>query len=315
MRPPVAGRWPLAGMALLGALSTLGAQRTAPPVLELPASPRALALGEAYGAAAGDDAVLFYNPAQLAAAGPAHRSVAASVQPWLDGARLGSVVAGTSFRGGRLAVGLRLLDYGDEAEIVPDPDYGGERGTATGASVGANEYAISLGYGTTIGPVRAGAALLAARQNIASLSGGKFAADVGIAASLAGGTLAVAVQNVSGEMTIGSVRAPLPMRVRVGIASPPVWLGPLRVDALAEVARVRDGDARPAGGLEARWTSGGVGVAARVGGLPRRTADASGAMVTAGLGISRGAWSLDWALQPVETLGGTTQRIGVTWAR
>lgn len=300
--------------ATLG-MTAASAQAPNAPVLELSTSARALALGDAYAAAGADDAVLFYNPAQLASAGPAAIRVSGSVQPYAAGAKLAAIVAGRTFAGGRLAAGLRLLDYGDDAELVPDPDFGGDRGSPTGRKVGASEYAIGVGYGMGLGYVNAGVALSAFRQNVADLSGGAFMLDAGLSADFAGGTVALALQNLGGDVVVGSASGPLPQRMRIGLALPTLRLASVRIGSMVEAVTLRGADARVSGGVELAWRGRGVTAALRGGLMARRDEESTGAITTAGLGLAVGHWTLDWAAHPAETFGGTTHRIGIGWAR
>src|SRR4051812_46064891 len=86
----------------------LGAQRDplAPVVLRLPASTRALGLGNT-GVALRDDDVIFYNPAQLVNA-----TGFSAAGEWLSSSSgAGNLSAVTRFNGGGVGVGMRFANY------------------------------------------------------------------------------------------------------------------------------------------------------------------------------------------------------------
>jgi hypothetical protein len=292
-----------------------GAQggRHAAVLLELPASARALALGNAGAALAGDDAALFYNPAQLALAGGA--SAGLSVQRYLAASTLAAVSGATRLGPGVVALGVQTLDYGSEDEVVPDPAYGGERGIATGASVSANDFAATVGYAAHLARLRVGAAAKLVRQRVADQSGSTVAGDFGAALDVgAGATLSLALQNVGGDLTVGASRGALPTALRLGAAVPLPSVGGLDVLATAEAAQVRDGGFDAGGGAEVTWRgTGGLSLVGRVGALPRSGADVS--RFTFGGGIAAKHLALDYAYQGFETVGGSTHRVGVRWWR
>jgi hypothetical protein len=76
------------------------------PLLELPASTRALALGNAFVAAGKDEASIFYNPAQLATV--EKLSAGLSVQQWFLGQTVAAAAAAVRDR----SPGARLRQLG-----------------------------------------------------------------------------------------------------------------------------------------------------------------------------------------------------------
>ena len=302
-------------LTMLAALP-VGAQAgaTAAIVLELPASPRAMALGNAYAAMGGDEASLFYNPAGLATLERAAGGL--SVQRHLASSTLAALAVAGSVGPGTVALGLQVLDYGSEPELVPDPVYGGERGLATGADVSAQDLVLSLGYGATIGRVRAGAAAKFVRQRVADRSGGVAAFDVGVAGDLPRGiTLGVALQHLGPELEIAGVAAPLPRQLRVAAMMPLPSAGPIALAATAQLTRPRESGTLPAGGIEAAWrSSNGLRFAARAGAADRPDESAASAL-TFGAGLAARHLALDYAWQGYETVGGAVHRLGVRWER
>jgi hypothetical protein len=309
--------WLLVFVALGRHAAPLGAQvaRTAGVVLELPASARALALGDAFVAVGGDDASIFYNPAQVAAA--PSMALGLSMQRHIAQSRLGALSLVGRAGPGSFALGLLVLDYGSVEEIIPDPASGGERGIPTGATVAAGEYAMSLGYAVSARGLRLGAAGKLVRQRIAEVSGGAGALDLGVAVDVwNGATLAASVQNLGGRIAVGAGANgdPLPRLVRVGAAVPLRGVGPLDVLTSVELSRSRDGRAEPSGGAEVTWAATeAVAFIGRVGVLGRAARSAASPVLVGG-GIAARRLALDYAYQGFDVLG-ASHRIGVRWWR
>lgn len=202
---------PVLGLAmaasLLAPFEALAAQPspTAALVLELPSSARALGLGDAFVAVGNDEAAIFYNPAQLASL----RTTAAglSVQQYLASSTLAAAAAALRVGPGTLGVGVQVLDYGSGEAVIVGP--GGPM--PTGETVTAGDYVGLLSYAVAVGGVRVGATAKFVAQRLASESGSTGAVDLGAALDVWGGaTVAVSLQNVGGDITLGSSTAPLP---------------------------------------------------------------------------------------------------------
>lgn len=298
------------------AANVLPGQSSSAVVLQLPASARAAALGNAYSAMEHDDAVIFYNPAQLAVAFGAGRSAGASVQRYAGESNVAALSGALRIGPGRIGFGLQLLDYGSEAELVPDPDFGGERGMQTGQRISATDFVASLGYGASLGPMRAGATVKVIRQQLAYLGDATGALDAGLAVDVAGGTIAAVMQNSGGVLTLGATSTALPLIYRGSIALPAVRYGPLRLVEVVELSRQRGGDAVPSAGVEAGFrTRGGVELAARLGMAPRRQRESAGSRLTFGGGLVTSRMAIDYAYQTVEGLALGTHRVGFRWWR
>jgi hypothetical protein len=299
------------------AMATLAMRATAQSsgiVLQLPASARAAALGNAYVASPDGDASLFYNPALLAA--DARRiSASFSVQRYVEGSNAGALSVATGVGFGRAAIGLQMLDFGSENEIVPDPDYGGERGMETGRSVGARELAATAAYAIRIARFHGGVAVKLINQQVADLTGSTGALDIGGAVTVRGGTLAIVMQNSGGVVRVGQTTAPLPLAYRGGFESRAVALGRARLSGVAELSKFRDGDLAWAAGSEL-WmrTSRGLQVSGRAGWRAKHYGGA-GLPLTLGGGISGSRLALDYAYHTVEGLEIGTHRVGVRWGR
>ena len=302
------------GVALAAHQTPAQGGRNAALVLELPASSRALALGGAAAALAQDDASIFSNPAQLSASRGVSGSL--SMQQFLQSSTLGALSVSVPAGRGTGGFGVQLLDYGSEAEIVPDPAFGGERGLATGGRVSASDFAVTAGYGTSLGPVRLGASAKLVQQRIAGLAGSAGAVDIGLAGDAPFGlTLAASAQNLGSALSIAGARAPLPRTIRIGAALAIPRSGPLSMLAVGELRQVPGSGVRVGGGAEGSWSTGnGVVLTARLG-LQDLPSGSAANRLTLGGGVRGGHLGLDYAYQGYETVGGAAHRVGARWWR
>lgn len=291
-----------------------GGGRHAAIILDLPASARALALGDAYSAVGGDDGAIFFNPAELATL----QAVAASgsVQRYLASSTLIALAGAVPLSRGVLAVGVQSLDYGSEPEIVPDSSFGGQRGTTTGRTISAGDLAVSVGFARRVRAVRVGLALKGVREWILDAADNAAALDAGVAIDGPwGSTLGAALQNFGGSITLAGSSATLPRRARVGVAIPARVLGAFDVLGTAEVAHLFDVGTSVGGGLEVAWRPRGpIALVGRIGARTRDTGSAADA-VTFGGGLRASHLAIDYAYEGFGSVGSATHRIGVRWSR
>ena len=278
------------------------------PLLELPASTRALALGNAFVAAGKDEASIFYNPAQLATV--EKLSAGLSVQQWFLGQTVAAAAAAVHAFHGTAAIGLQVLDYGSSERAF---DEGGGFGEPTGPEISAGDYVASIAYALSIGGLRIGATGKYVNQRLVDESGGTGAVDFGAALDVKGVTLAASLQNVGGEISLAGDRRSRPRLVRVGAAVPGRNVGPVNVLGTVELTHM-DGETKPFGGVEVEYQApGGVTILGRVGALDRPTgADIS--PVAFGGGVRALHFALDYAYEGSAVFG-AMHRVGVRWWR
>lgn len=295
-------------MLVAGLASTpaLQAQR-AGVVLALPASARAAGAGDAAALAMGAGA-LFYGSENL----PESRAVSASAGTWIGGAQFSTLALAAPVRGTTFGVGLRSLDYGSADEIIPDPQTGGVRGTATGDRVSAREFAITAGVGRRAGAWRAGVAGTFVSQQIAEATAHAVGVDAGAGVTLRGWDVSAAAQHLGGTLRLGVVRSPLVRTYRGAAASPAwhAWRSSLR--AVAEYRQV-DGEGTLAllGG-EGTWDGAAGWQLSLRGAAAAQSVTSARAPWSTGGSAARGGWSLDYAYQGFGALG-AVHRMGVTW--
>lgn len=276
----------------------------APSILLVPASTRALGMGNV--AVAGrDDDVLFYNPAQLAIA----RGTSAQVEWFPEHSHAGTVSSVLRFWKGGLAVGASAREYQIPVFINPGPVIIGTNPVDASSLVGA------IGIGQTFKGFRVGATAKYAEETSSLLHFAKGAADVGVARDFFSRmvTVGLSVQNLGStsddDATQGTgTRVELPLRETLG-AAVSTQAGPFDLVATADAMYGRaEEHVRPAGGVELGWSwLSGYEIVVRAG---ARDPEPGEEAFTAGAGFTRDRVSIDYAL---ETVAGArvAHRIGV----
>ncbi|HKJ93256.1 MAG TPA: hypothetical protein VJ957_08810 [Longimicrobiales bacterium] len=296
-------------LAAQSGVGTAGAQ-----VLQLPAGSRAPALAGAYTATAADADVLFYDPAGLAGLG---RSVSVAYQSYFEDIRAGSAAA--AFKVGRMVLGggILYLDAGSIDEIVPDPNFGNQRGKATGATARATETAARLSAATSLldGRLRLGANIGAVSTDLAGVGRSAPFVDLGAQYAMRMVSVGASLRHLGGSMTnADNGDAPLPGEARLGIAVHGLNVAGFGVALTADgLYRLQEGTVGMAGGVEAGILPGSYGPFSAVlrAGLSLESGDAL-APYRFGAGISFGAVGVDYTYQDYDLLG-AVHRIGLRW--
>ena len=275
-----------------------------PIILELPASTRAQALGDAYG---GQDAdAVFYHPALLPTTG-----IGGSLQRYGQGGTLITLSGATAWWDGAVSVGLQTLEFG-AASARTDELLRDEGSLAVQGDVAAAEFVASFGYAKeVVEGVRLGAVGKVLGQRLAGTRGTSVALDVGASTDLGPVTLALSAQNLGNSLDGGTRDLPLAQRVTVGAFTGRTPVGPLDVGAAARITRDGSGDVLPGGGLEvAWWPVFGRTFIARIG--ARRVVDGVGSPLTFGGGFAGDRIRLDYAYQGFDSVDGA-HRFGLSF--
>ncbi len=285
----------LTGLALLCAPAAGAAQeRYGMLVLELPASARALALGDAFPLGAEDADALLYAPAF----GGTVRGFSAGLGWWSSSAMALSLTGGGEWWGGALGGGLQTLDYEAAAVGYDDPDVA-ESQLGADAPLRITERAASLGYARRIWKleVSAAAKLLETRAGGSSARGAAF--DVAIGRALGPVRLVLAGRHVGPALELDDVELTLPARASLTAATTRAApLGPLDVGAAATIAVREDGTVLPGAGVEiGYWPVVGRTFLVRAG---VRRAEGAALPFTFGAGFAGDRIGLDWAYAPYD---------------
>jgi hypothetical protein len=284
--------------------------RSAAPLLTLPASARASALGDAFVAGEGEGATLFYNPARLATI---RRSADASVERYFAGSTLSAVAVAARVWTGTVGVGVQSLRYERTEEIFPDGSTGGSRGSPTGRDLSAGELVASVGYALRLRGVDVGAAAKIVAQNLPGTSGSAPAFDAGFSAPIGRRvTIAASAQHLGGDLRVGSTSSPLPRTLRAGgVASLLTDTSTVALSLFAEVRHQESVGGSGASGVEARWRVSPRTVLVGRAGV-RGTSGTDARPITAGGGLAIGHLALDYAFRDFTHLG-ATHRVGIRW--
>ena len=294
-----------------------GAGSTGATVLQLLAGGRATGFSGAYVGARNDADVLFYNPAGIAGL-----SAAAGVSYQQHVEDIGVATGSGAIRAGRVVLGASVifLDYGDIAEYIPDPDFGGQTGKPTGNTVSASEVAGRLSGAVPLmdGRLSLGASAGWVSVDLAGSGRGTPFLDIGAQYTASTVTLGAALRNLGGSLSGGDIaNADLPAEARVGAmfeVKRPSGLGAiLSADLVSELHGKHTG---VVSGIEAGLmpsAASRIGAVGRVGFNGGTGKGGQGALLLGG-GISLGAVSVDYAWQNYDFFG-SLHRVGVRWAR
>ena len=287
----------------------LAAQSEGSVLTSLPGSTRSAGLGGAGVALVGDAGAMFANPAGIATI--RHLSIEGSYEPYLAGTAI--TTAAFALRVSRFTwgFGAQALDYGSEAEIVPDPATGGRRGMPTGASFHPYEALATTSLVYRRGLIALGVTGKYNRAQIGSEVSDAWAGDAGVSIAVFDiMAFGVSVQNLGGDLGNGAL---LPRRTRAGLTlnyTDPQ--GTFRLLTTLEGQWTRFHSAVLVQGIEGGIVTGGVGLVARAG-YATRPAVTDASRFTFGGGIVLSRLAMDYAFQAYDALGGGTHRVGIRW--
>ena len=301
----------LAGLTLLPSPSGLGAQEagSALRVLRLPASARAMGLGDAYMMNAEASDAVFYHPALVEGA----EGFGVEVQSWSGEATSASASAAGAWFGGSVAVGLQTLQYGvPGAELAELP--GSHDLLFAPGDEPASERVATVAVARELGGFRVGVSGKLLEQRVAGERDATGAVDLGLATDLGPLVAAVSVQNLGPELGLPSGDVALPRRWSVGVGAYGRPVGPLDVGVTGSLRYDEAWEELiAAGGLEVGyWPVRGRTFVGRVGVRSVPQGDAS--PVSLGFAFWGDDLVLEWAWQP---FGGAvdegTHRFGIGW--
>lgn len=284
-----------------------------PLILELPASARSLALGDAFPTTDPGAEGLFYHPGLLTRS----EGIGASYQRFGANASLLSMAAGTAWFSGGVAVGIQTLTYEADAEgpVASENILGlssDEGSLRDEGNTGVSETVLSVGYGRSVLGLRAGVVGKLVQQRFGHRNASTAAADLGLALSPGPLVLALSARNLGPGLTLGGEEIPLPTRFTLGAASRATPIGPLDLAASAALTYRVDGELIPGVGMEVSyWPVTGRTFVARIG--YRALPDEQSARPLTFGGAFRGDnLILEYAYLGFES-GDPSHRFGVGW--
>lgn len=300
-------RLALVALLLAPAAASAQAEGRLPLLLQLPASTRAMALGDAYAMSSGHADALFYNPALVGDAS----GFGLDVETWSGEATGAAASAATAWYGGAVAVGLQTLQYGGAtsgATLLPSgQDVLFDVGVAT-----TSERVASVGYGRRLFGVQVGVAAKLLEQRVAGDRDATAAVDLGVATGLGPLTVGLSAANLGPDLELPSGPAPLPTRVTLGVGGYGQEVGPLDVGVSGALTRRDDGELLAGAGVEVGyWPISGRTFVARVG--VARVPEGAASPFTFGIAFWGDDLVVEWAYRDFGTLGEGTHRFGVRW--
>ncbi len=274
-----------------------------PRVLELPASTRAMALGDAYVMDGVQADALFYHPALLAGAG----GFGLGVQTWGEASAAAAAVA-TPWLGGGIAFGLQVLQY--SLPSSGDPPGGPDHLFQVG-EVPASERIVSLGFGRAEGGLLWGAAGRVAEVRVGTARDALVLLDVGLAHEVGPLQVGVTYHGLGGGADADGWEGPTRLTLGAGHYGHPV--GIFDLGASAAVSRRADGEVLAGAGLEVGyWPIDGRTFLARFG--IQHVPEGDGSPLSFGLAFWGDSLALDWAYRPFGgDVGDGTHRFSVSW--
>lgn len=275
-----------------------------PLVLRLPASTRALALGDAFILGSTDANGIFYNPAFP----EEFRGIAGGVQWYGSKSVLMSAAGAVEWWGGAVGIGVRALDYA--APASPSTRTPRASDLFQEGEVPVSERALSVAYTRQVKGIGLAATAMLVEERVAAERGSAVAFNVAAGKRFGPVQAGLAVHNLGPDLEIGGRNLSLADRVTLAASSAePLLAGPLDLLPTAALSREADGRLVPAAGLEvAWWPVIGRTFYARAG---VRRPEEGGRPFTLGAGFSGDRISLDYAYQGFEA--GTAHRIGLRW--
>jgi hypothetical protein len=298
--------WMILAACLALPISVAGQRAGAlPRVLELPASTRAQALGDAYMMNARHAEAIFYHPALLRGAS----GFGMDIQRWDTKSSATAISAAMSWLGGSVGVGLQTLQYGAPDAATASP--AGQDDLFTLGPLPVSERVASVGYARELFGIDVGLVTKFVEERVGGSRDATVLWDAGVASDVGPVKVGLSYQNVGQDLTILGADVDRPDRLTLGAGAYGKQLGPLDVGLTAAVSRV-GGETIPAGGLEVGyWPIRGRTFVGRVG--VRRVPHGDANPLSVGAAYWGDNLVLEWAYQPFDGELSGTHRFGVRW--
>lgn len=300
------------GIALSLGPAAAAAQQAGMLVLEAPSSVQTMAYGNAPYLYTTSPALLFEAPGLIERAD----GVLASYQRYGSEGTLASIAGAGSALGGGFAVGVQYMRYGLDGGFPVERDL--QSVALTDGEIGVTEFVGSIGYARTLFGVRTGAVLKYAEQSANRARDGNVAFDVGLAKEVGPVVLALTGRNLGGDLRLSPAPAgtqeaelELPTQWVAGVSLEEFQVGPLDMHVTSQVARRRDGQYIPAGGVEVSyWPV--VGYTFRLRGGLQRVYEDDRSPFTFGAEFTADDIGIEYAFQSFDGEG-NAHRFGLRW--
>lgn len=273
------------------------ADRYAPTVLHLPATPRAATFGSVAGAR--DIEAIFGNPAMVGVAGGTVVGFGR-----FDAATHFTLASSSSLGPFSVGIGAQYLDHLSQVNGLPYRSYSLQEGGQWPTSSAVGAFALA----TTFRGNRVGAAVKYVDQRIGPLQDGTPSLDLGLSRDVTRHTLGITVQNIGAGIHLPASSAQLPLRVSAGVAAYGYTVGPFDLHGSAGASVLPDGIVLPAMGVELGYVPlEGYNFVARAG--IRRPELRAQRPLSFGGAASLDRFSLEYAYE--DWVGGATHRLAL----
>jgi hypothetical protein len=294
------------------------AHESLPVVTQIPASTRAMALGDAYMMNAAHADAIFYHPALLAGAS----GFGLDVQSWGGSGTAASASAALPWLGGGVALGVQTLTYGTtQAVVLGDVGSaapGGQDVLFDGRTDNVSEWIASLGYAREVLGIDVGVVGKLVEAQVFSSDGSAWMVDVGVAREVGPLTAGLAWRNLGQSLslrtgTFGTGAPDRPDGPTLGVGGYGRQLGPLDVGLAGSVSYVSSVWLPSAGVEVGYWPIQGRTFVGRIG--VQRVPVGEASPFSFGFAFWGDDITLEWAFQPFSggVSGGGTHRVGVRW--
>lgn len=276
-----------------------------PQSTHLPASTRAMALGDAYQMGSGHADAIFYHPALLSRAS----GFGLDVQRWSAEASSVAASAAVGWFGGNVGIGLRSTQFGStlaglQTMSTQDPLF-------VASSVPVSERVATLGYSRDfyLG-LDLGVTVDLVDQRVGSQIHGVTLFDIGVSRSIGPLVAGLTVHDIGAKPIIDTGSAPARYTLGVGQYGRP--LGPLDFGFAAQLGLDQADEFTWGGGVEfGYWPVQGRTFVARLG-LQNVPNGSEASPVTAGFAFWGDDLTLEWAMRPFSGADdGGTHRFGI----
>lgn len=275
--------------------SGLAAQGPGVPLLvQLPASTRALGLGNAYPLGSTDADAIFYNPALLSSA----RGISGSIARYGSSSTLAGVAGAAEWWRGGVGLAVRALSWG-----AASPESGafarGEAGLSESGGTAASELVATAAWARSFFGFRFGLAGKLIDLRAPGERSVTVAADLGVARSLGRVTIGVSGRNLGRDPDLAATNAELPATITLGAGTRTAAVGPLDLMLAASASWMRGDQLAAGGGVEiSYWPVTGRTFAGRVG--YRWVEDSDVRPLTVGAGFTGDRLAIDYAFEDVD---------------
>lgn len=274
-------------------------------VLEAPASVEAAAYGNAPYLFGGGADLLFYSPALIGRAD----GMAAGLHRYGSEGTLATLAAKGAVGLGDFAVGLQYLRY-DVIGVPPTPDL--QRMLVSPDGSPATEFAASLGYARELfGLFDAGFVAKYLELQLPRGMDRVVLLDLGVAREMGPAIVSLAARNLGPDASVRLQGLHLPTQLALGISTESFEVGELDMFLTSQIARRRDGEIIPAGGVEVSyWPVQGYTFRLRAG--LQRVVEDKRSPFTFGLAFTGDALTLEYAFQAFD-MDGNAHRFGLSF--